>query len=117
MKRFSALITAFIAVSMLSLSGWAGEAVNPRQPISRTRTPGRVQNFPAGNVPGGITSDGNDIWVADEFDNAVTKLRRSDGVIEGVFPVGREPKYLVFDGANIWVTNYQDGRVTKLRAS
>src|SRR5690242_20186980 len=76
-----------------------------------------VQSFPAGNSPEGLAFDGESIWVVNGPDSAVTKLRASDGSIEGVFPVGREPHYLVFDGTNIWVANAGDGTVTELRAS
>src|SRR5690242_9931575 len=86
-------------------------AVMAGQPSSNT------QSFPAGNAPEGLAFDGNSVWAVNGLDSAVTKLRASDGSIEGVFSVGREPHYLVFDGANIWVANYEDGTVTKLRAS
>jgi len=82
MKNFSALITLFIAASMFAPADRAEEPANSRPIVFATNTTGRVQNFPAGNTPGGLASDGNDIWVVDEFDNAVTKLRRSDGVAQ-----------------------------------
>jgi len=72
-----------------------------------------IENFPVGNRPEGLAFDGTSIWVVNEFDNTVTKLRASDGTIEGVFAIGREPKYVVFDGANIWVANYVSNTVSK----
>lgn len=47
----------------------------------------------------------------------MTKLRASDGSMEGTFPVGQLPLYLAFDGAAIWVSNYNDNTVTKLQSS
>jgi len=47
----------------------------------------------------------------------VTKLRASDGVVQGSFAVGSYPNGVAFDGANIWVSNGNNGTVTKLRAS
>jgi len=44
----------------------------------------------------------------------VTKLRASDGDLQGTFNVGDSPEGVAFDGANIWVANYDDGTVTKL---
>jgi DNA-binding beta-propeller fold protein YncE len=66
-----------------------------------------------GSQPMGVSFDGANIWVANEFSNNVTKLRASDGATLGTFAVMR-PFGVAFDGANIWVTG---GNVTKLRAS
>ncbi len=77
----------------------------------------RRQDFPAGSTPAGIAFDGANIWVANQDDNNVTKLRASDGTILGVFPVGNHPLAIAFDRANIWVVNGGDNNVTKLRAS
>jgi hypothetical protein len=61
--------------------------------------------------------NGANIWVANRASNTVTKLRASDGALQGTFSVGISPSSVAFDGANIWVTNNISGTVTKLRAS
>ncbi len=47
-------------------------------------------------------------------DNAVTKLRASDGANLGTFPVGRPANAVAFDGVNLWVTNGSANTVSKL---
>ena len=100
-----ALLLAFICPLLPALAGWQVGAAEI------------IQTFPVGRKPWGITYDGASIWVANSRDDTVTKLRASDGALEGTFPVGGSPYYMTFDGANIWVTNYFDNTVTKLRAS
>ncbi len=75
------------------------------------------QNFAVGTTPFGVAFDGANIWVANRDSNNVTKLRASDGALQGTFAVGSSPQGLSFDGANIWVANLGSNNVTKLRAS
>lgn len=72
--------------------------------------------FAVGDAPVGVAFDGAHIWVANNSDNTVTKLRASDGAEVGTFPVGFGPTGVVFDGAHIWVTNFGANTVTRLRA-
>jgi hypothetical protein len=78
-------------------------------------------SFPTGNTPGPIAFDGANMWVANNHDNNVYKIRASDGALLGTFGVSiTSPQGLAFDGANIWVSNGSsnaNGIVTKLRAS
>jgi len=67
-----------------------------------------------GSIPFGICFDGTNIWVTNNSNSTVTKLRASDGSIQGTYPV-IIPYGICFDGANIWVST--DGTVTKLMAS
>ena len=55
--------------------------------------------------------------MANNGSNNVTKLRASDGALQGTFNVGTNPTGVAFDGANIWVANNGSNNVTKLRAS
>jgi len=64
----------------------------------------------------GSAFDGENIWIANNFVNKVTKVRASDGVVLGSYAVGSSPQGVAFDGTNIWVANLS-GNVTKLRAS
>src|SRR5689334_5863254 len=88
-------------------------------PAEEQQQPDRysVQEFPVGNSPVNFTFDGTNIWVANSGDNTVTKLRASDGELEGTFPVGNYPQSLAFDGSNIWSADLFGGTITKLRAS
>src|SRR5436190_16741292 len=47
-----------------------------------------IQSFPVGNFPVGLCFDGAGIWVVNSVSDTVTKLRASDGTVQGTFPVG-----------------------------
>ena len=76
-----------------------------------------TESFGVGLAPVGIAFDGANIWVVNNLDNTVTKLRANDGTVLGIFNSGNFPREIVFDGANIWVSNGNNSSVTKLRAS
>ncbi|HKE58386.1 MAG TPA: DNRLRE domain-containing protein, partial [Pyrinomonadaceae bacterium] len=65
----------------------------------------------------GVAFDGQNIWIAHNHNDTVTKMRASDGTLLGTFAVGSAPQGVAFDGANIWVANLNSNDVTKLRAS
>jgi YVTN family beta-propeller protein len=67
-----------------------------------------------GIQPEGICFDGANIWVTNNTDNTVTKLKASTGAVLGTYNVGNGPSAICFDGANIWVANTADGPVSKL---
>src|SRR5262249_47324862 len=98
-------LASAIIFSVLFLAGKAEPAVPT------------IQTFPVGKLPWALISDGTNIWVANQGDSTVTKLRADDGSNLGTFPVGSAPANLTFDGANIWTANYGSANVTKLRAS
>ncbi|HEY3027986.1 MAG TPA: hypothetical protein VGJ55_17690 [Pyrinomonadaceae bacterium] len=75
------------------------------------------KSFAVGTSPIGVAFDGVNIWVANKNSNNVTKLRASDGALQGTFAAGTNPQGVAFDGANIWVANAGSDNVTKLRAS
>ena len=76
-----------------------------------------LQTIPVGQLPWHLICDGPNIWVSNQGDGTVTKLRANDGSNLGTFPVGSTPADLTFDGTNIWTANYGSANVTKLRAS
>src|SRR5689334_14705865 len=76
-----------------------------------------IQSFPVGSAPNDVVFDGASIWVVNTGSDSVTKLRASDGALQGTFMVGSNPFYATFDGANIWVGNFDNASLTKLRAS
>jgi DNA-binding beta-propeller fold protein YncE len=61
-----------------------------------------------------VAFDGANIWVGNQGDNTVTKLRASDGTQMGAFSVGNGPVGVAFDGTNIWVVNTSGNTVSKL---
>ena len=73
--------------------------------------------FPVGLFPIAVAFDGQNIWVVNyqEEGASVTKLRASDGKLQGTFNNGilQEPDGVAFDGANIWVTDTDTGTVSK----
>src|SRR5712692_7915865 len=75
-------------------------------------------SFSAGNsgATAGVAFDGANVWVVNEGDGTVIKLRANDGAKLGTFKVGTLPGYVAFDGANMWVTDQNDQTVMKLRA-
>ena len=69
-----------------------------------------------GMLPWLSPSTGVSMWVTNAGDNAVTRLRSTDGLNIGTFPTGRVPIGIAFDGANMWLANNADsnGMVSKL---
>jgi hypothetical protein len=59
------------------------------------------------------------MWVINEYDITITKIRASDGFNLGTFPLGAATgSYGCFDGANVWVTGGNAaGIISKIRAS
>src|SRR6516162_9031409 len=101
------------------LNGVVSSSLNPLQIAllhwyNANQTP---TTFTAGAKPFGIAFDGANMWIADNGNNKVTKLRVTDGFSLGSFTVGSAPTTLAFDGANIWVANINSNNVTKLRGS
>ena len=79
-------------------------APTPTPEATRTPTPALTTiTYPTGNGPVAVAFDGSNIWVANEFDDTVTKLSASDGTKLATFPVGDGPRALAFDGQSVWV--------------
>jgi hypothetical protein len=66
-----------------------------------------------GSNPANIVFDGTHLWVTNEGENSVTKVRASDAVVEGTYPVGSNVWDVAFDGASVWVS--ADAGLVKLR--
>ena len=73
-----------------------------------------LPSFNVGNSPYGVAFDGANIWVTNYWAHTVTKLRASDGDLQGTFAVGNGPTGVAFDGANIWVANEYSNTVSRL---
>jgi len=77
-----------------------------------TYTVGKV-----GNGVGGITFDGQNIWVANFSGGTVIKLKASDGTILGTYNVTPQPFDILFDGTDIWVSDLNHNTVSRVRQS
>jgi hypothetical protein len=61
------------------------------------------------------TRTANDkVRFANSGSNNVTRVRATDGVLQGSYPVGMTPIGVAFDGANIWIANSGSDTVNKL---
>ena len=73
----------------------------------------QVATYPVGDQPRALLFDGKALWVANYFDNTLTKLAVSDcnaspeecGKSLGTFSVDTLPSALAFDGENVWVAS------------
>lgn len=82
------------------------------------RVAGSIRELRQGDsAPLGIVFDGANIWVANNAENSLSKLRTEDGETLHKYATGAGPFALAFDGANVWVTCTTDGTVQKFRAS
>ena len=138
MKRIAiASSLLLLAAAIIGLrSGRAQEATQsvataPEQPPTRNWPGGNplkiallkwyaanlATSFKVGQNPYAVAFDGANVWVTNNGDSTLSKLRASDGANLGTFNVGPNPMGMAFDGANIWVVNSFHNTVTKLRAS
>jgi YVTN family beta-propeller protein len=76
-----------------------------------------VQTIPVGSGPYGVSSDGTDVWVANNGSNLVTELDASTGAFVQTIPVGTAPLGISSDGTDVWVANSGSNSVTELDAS
>ena len=73
----------------------------------------RPTTYAVGDEPRALLFDGSSLWVANFFDNSLTKLAASDcgaapdgcGQSLGTFEVDDLPVALAFDGDNLWVAS------------
>ena len=101
---------------------WLAAFSNPPNPSMifkfRASDGANLGSFAAGVGARGLAFDGANIWVTNQFDGLVRRLRASDGSLVGTsIPVGTGPLAIAFDGASVWVVNGTSNNVTKLRAS
>ena len=76
-----------------------------------------TQFYAGGFAPDGVAFDGQNIWVASNAQNSVSKIRANDGAVLGTFKVGNQPGSIAFDGANMWVTAIGNSTISKVRCS
>jgi hypothetical protein len=72
-----------------------------------------LATYPVGDQPRALLFDGQAMWVANYFDNTLTKLAASGcagssqdcGLALGTFPVDSLPSAMAFDGDRLWVAS------------
>jgi hypothetical protein len=67
--------------------------------------------------PEAAAFDGTYVWVATQFNNAITRIRVSDGTLAGTFTVGKRPVALLYAGGSLWVANLLSNNVMKINTS
>ena len=73
-------------------------------------------DFSVGRRPEALLFDGNNVWVANQQSDSLTKLRASDGLNLGTFETGTRPVALTYDGTHVWVANKMSNNVMKFLA-
>jgi DNA-binding beta-propeller fold protein YncE/outer membrane protein OmpA-like peptidoglycan-associated protein len=78
-----------------------------------------VQTIATGSWPLGATSvssDGTDVWVANNTDDTVSEFSASTSALLQTIPVGNDPTSVYSDGTHVWVLNAGDQTITVLNA-
>jgi hypothetical protein len=116
---FLALVVSAIPVQFTPGIGVSTSTQNPLQiAILHWYDANLTTTFGVGTSPNDVAFDGSSVWVTNEADNTVTKLRASDGTLVGTFSAGgTTPTFLAYDGANTWVSSKGGNYVIKLRGS
>jgi YVTN family beta-propeller protein len=70
-----------------------------------------------GEVPGGVSSDGTHVWVANEREDTVSEIEASSGTVVRTIHVGSRPLGVSSDGTHVWVTNLEADTVSEIEAS
>lgn len=69
----------------------------------------------------GITPFGNELWIADQADNALTEVSSSTGTLVRVVDSSADglssPSALAISGSDLWVTDEGDSSLTELNAA
>src|SRR4026208_2021465 len=70
---------SFLSLAALAISSCLGTDAAAQSLVSA----GNIQTFPAGTWPESLAFDGTNIWVSDMLGGTLTKLRASDGTLQG----------------------------------
>ncbi len=102
--RTGAVLLAVLMVTITVQPGYAQSAQ------------GQQVNLPTGVWPRALAFDGQDVWVADGFDNAVIRIGEADGktIDKTPIPVGDMPDAMAWDSFHnmMWVGGYNDLSLT-----
>lgn len=102
LKALTKPATVWLVGFFVPVGLW-GQVFNPDQiAILRWYSANLTTAFSVGTGPLGVAFDGLNIWVVNNLDNTVTKLRAATADVQGTFSVGSGPYAVAFDGGNIW---------------
>ena len=62
-----------------------------------------VSEARVGSGPGGVTSGGDSIWVANVFDDSVSRIDPKTASVQDVIPVDLDPTALAYGQGSLWV--------------
>ncbi len=87
----------------------------------QSNTP-KVSTYPVGDSPRALAFDGEAVWVANFFDNTVSRLAATNcasssdpcGLAIGTYPVDDLPVGLAFDGNSLWVATALNSTLAQL---
>src|SRR5438094_8314708 len=102
---FLTLLLGITGPLVLPAAGQGVSLLNPLQVALLKWSPNLTTSFTVGSDPVGVAFDGASIWVVNNGPGTVTKLRASDGAVEGTFNVGSGGAGVASGGANISVAN------------
>jgi len=81
--------------------------------LQRYQEPGSRVDYPTGDSPYWVASDGTNIWIASNGSNTVSKMNPADGTRVD-YPTGGNPYWVAFDGTSVWITNRGSNTVSKM---
>ena len=106
---------AVVAIGASSLAGlWSSlaSATSPSFPAVAVATnPGTivspvvVKSITVGSTPLGISSDGTNVWVANDLTGTVSSITAATGTVASSVTPGSQPNAVSSDGTHVWVTN------------
>ncbi len=111
--------TAYNAAGSITVTVDNGSTSVTGTTILSTVTQLIINTFPAGYGPGGVAIDASgNVWVADDYNYAVSELSLTGTTMGGTFPVGSDPWGTAIDAAgNVWVANYGGTTVSELNSA
>ncbi len=118
----NSLLTAAPAVPAVAVDGdavWTatgGFFSRPRISRIDAATNKVVTTIATGNAPAGVAVGFGAIWVADTFDNTVSRIDASN-VVTATIPVGRGPQAIAVGAGAVWVVDRLDDAVVRIDTS
>jgi YVTN family beta-propeller protein len=102
-------------VAVGSRSVWVGNANSARVVRIDPHANRAVARVDLGNEPSAIATAGSGVWVADDYDNTVSRIDPdSANAVTSTIPVGEAPSAIAVGEGGVWVANTQDGTVGRI---
>jgi len=101
---FLLLLTGIMLFSLTSCNDNDQEPTAPQPP--------ELSHFQVGLEPVSLSFDGDSIWVINQGEDTMMKLRRDGGVL-GIYQVPKHPVAITYGGGYIWVASSLDSIITQ----